>query len=246
MNLIRPDGERGTRGKSRGMGIAVLVGGAVVLLGVLFALLMLLSPRSAAAQGLSDLDYEDLTFRGVMLDVGYVVPSRVEETTSFGGRLDLGFLGPGVRAVVGFNRWSSQLKREEVVRLENRLSDLIREATGEDVPVDLGEITWSDVALHGDAHLLWYVPLGVLTYTGVGASAHVLRGSGRAIEDTFVEDLLNSVRAGLNVHAGVEIPLPQRFRAVGEVRYEFVENLRYLHFRTGLQYTFGPLAPGER
>lgn len=201
--------------------------------------------KGAAGQGLSDLDYEDLSLRGVMLDVGSVSSSRVQSTGSFGGRADLGFLGPGVRMVVGFNHWSSRLAGKEVRELEDRLASLIESETGEPQLVDLGSIRWSDISLHGDVHFLWNVPFGLLTYAGAGASAHVLRGSGEAIDDTFVDELLDSVRAGINLHAGLEVPINSRLRLVGETRYELLEDLSYFQFRVGGQLTWGALAPGE-
>lgn len=201
---------------------------------------------SLRAQGLSDLDYENLSLRGVMLDVGYVRSSKVDDTTSFGGRLDLGFLGNGVRMVAGFNHWSSHLAGREVRQLEDKLSTLIEGETGEPTSVNLGMIGWSDTALNADVHFLWRVPLGLLTYAGLGGSAHVLRGSGAAINDTFVDDLLDSVRAGLNVHGGLEMPLHRRFRLIGEARYEVLEDLSYLQFRVGGQFMFSEPAPGER
>ncbi len=222
-----------------GLSVAAIVGGAVVLLGVLFALLILLGARPLAAQELADFDYENLSFRGISADVGYIYPSRVESTNSFGARVDLGFLGPGVRVTTGFNRWSSFLRAGEVRRLEEQLEELVFEQTGEVTTVDLGRITWSDVAFNGDAHVLWSVPPGFYTYTGLGATAHILRGGGQAIDDTFVADLLNSVRAGVNVHGGVEVPVYERFRVVGEARYELTENLRYLQLKVGGQLMFG-------
>ena len=239
----RPEpGGEGGKGDPTGPGVPALVGGAVVLLAVLFAvLLILLGARPAQAQELADYDYENLYLRGVMLDVGYMTASRVESTATFGGRVDLGLLGPGVRVTAGFNRWSSFLVGSEVRRLEERLEELIYEQTdGEvDIPIDLGRISWSDVALHADAHVMWAIPFGMFTYAGLGGSAHFLRGGGEAIRGTFVEDLLDSVRAGLNVHAGLEVPLHQRFVVVGETRFEFLENLRYLQFRVGGQLNIG-------
>lgn len=205
---------------------------------------LLAGAAPALAQGISDLDYEDLSFRGVMLDAGYMSSSRVESGASLGGRIDLGFLGRGVRVVGGFNHWSSKLARSEVRELEDKLNALIVEGGGTET-VELGNITWSDVALSGDVHFLWSVPFGLLTYAGLGATAHVLRGSGAAIDDTFVDDLLDSVRAGVNVHAGLEVPLHDRFRVVGETRYELLEDLSYLQFRVGGQIMFAPPAPGE-
>lgn len=224
-----------------GIGVPALVGGGVVLLAVLFAVvLLLLAARPAEGQDLADFDYENLSFRGVMLDVGYMAASRVESTSTFGARVDLGLLGPGVRVTAGFNRWSSFLDASEVGRLEQRLEALIFQQSGEAVDVDLGDISWSDVAIHADAHLLWSLPLGLFSYAGLGASAHVLRGGGAAIDDTFVEDLLNSIRAGINVHAGLEYPIHPRFHVVTEGRFELLENLRYLQIRLGGQFNFGP------
>jgi len=198
-----------------------------------------MAPDPIRAQGLADFDYENLSFQGAMLDVGYIFPGKVDDTQSFGGRVDLGLLGPGVRVTFGFNRWSSFLTEEEVRRLENSVSALIAEQTGEAVLVDLGGIKWSDVALHGDLHFLWEVPFGLLTYAGAGVSAHVLRGGGTAVDDTFVDDLLDSVRAGVNLHGGVEVPIGSRLRIVGEGRYEILEDLSYFQLRTGIEILFG-------
>jgi hypothetical protein len=160
--------------------------------------------------------------------------------------VDLGYLGPGVRVTVGFNRWSSFLTRAEVGKLETQLAELIaRETEGPPPDINLGRISWSDAAFNADAHFVWQVPLGLLTYAGLGGTAHVLRGGGEAIEDTFVEDLLDSVRAGVNVHGGVEYPIHQRFRLLGEARYELLENLSYLQLRVGGQIMFGDWARGN-
>ncbi len=237
-------GGRKERNTSSG-GVAKVVGGAVILLAVLFGFLILLGARPVAAQGLAEFDYENLRFRGMMLDLGYVTSSKVESTRSYGGRMDLGFLGPGVRVVVGATSWSSTLVRSEVRRLEERLEALIEEQTGTPTPVNLGDIEWRDFALSTDAHMVWRVSPGFLTYAGMGATAHILSGSGSAIQDTFVEDLLDSVRAGINAHGGVEVPLHPNFRLVGEARYELLQSLSYLQFRLGGQFLFGSPVTGE-
>lgn len=202
----------------------------------------------AGAQELSDFDYENLSFRGIALEGGYIQPSRVDPAPSVGIRADLGYLGPGVRIVGGLSRWSSALGRAEVERLEERLVQLISEQQGEDptdVTVDLGEVTWSDVAISLDTHMVWAVQWGFLTYAGLGATAHVMSGGGSAVEDTFVEDLLDSVRAGVNVHGGVEVPVHRRLRLYGVSRFEVLEDLNYLEFRVGGQVHWGDLVEGE-
>jgi hypothetical protein len=206
----------------------------------------LLGPAPLAAQGLAEFDYENLSFRGIMLDAGWVRPGRLDAVGSFGARLDLGYLGPGVRVTTGFSRWASELRRAEVAIFERQVADLVEAETGSRPEVNLGRITWSDVALNADAHVVWRVPGGILTYAGGGATAHVMRGGGEAVDGTFIEDLLNTIRAGVNVHGGVEFPLTDRFRIVGESRIELVQSVTYGQVRAGLQYTWGPPAPGER
>jgi hypothetical protein len=219
---------------------------AVVLAGVGVAWGAGPMAQPLVAQGLAEFDYENLAPRGVMVNLGWVHPGTVNPTGSIGARLDLGYLGPGVRVTTGFSQWSSTLRRSEVAVLEEQLADLVETQTGTRPEVDLGRITWSDVALNADAHVVWRVPGGLLTYAGVGGTAHVMRGGGAAVEGTFVQDLLNTIRAGANLHGGIEVPLGAQLRVVGEGRIELVQSVTYAQVRAGLQYTWGPAAPGER
>jgi hypothetical protein len=203
----------------------------------------------AAAQDLADFDYENLSFRGIGLEFGHLVaPSRVEPEPTYGVRFDLGYLGPGVRITPSITWWESRMERGEVRALEERVDALANRSLppgAEPVAVDLGEITWSDLVLGVDAHVVWSVPYGFLTYVGLGAAAHIQNGSGPAVDDTFVEDLLDSVAAGFNVHTGLEYPLGERLRVYGAARYELMGDLRYAELRLGTQIMFGPSAPGE-
>ncbi len=200
-----------------------------------------------AAQGLADFDYENLALRGLGLETGYMARANgVEEVQTYGVRLDLGYLGPGLRIVPSFTYWSSELEASEVDRLENQLMNLIASATEGPAPdVQLGRITWSDLVVGVDGHFVWNIPFGFLTVLGGGASAHVLNGGGDAVKGTFVEDLLDTVRAGINVHGGLEYPIGNRVRVYGATRYELVEDLQYLEIRVGGQIMFGSSAPGE-
>lgn len=204
---------------------------------------------SASAQtSLADYDYENLSFRGFSLEGGYILPNRVNPAYSMGGRLDLGYLGPGLRIVPGISFWSSTMVDSEVEKLEGKVDALIRSEIDPDTGftgVDLGQIDWSDIALSLDAHFVWSVPYDFLTFLGGGVSAHLLNGEGEAIGGTFVEDLLDSVTTGFNVHTGIEYPVFDRFRLYGLARYEIMEDLRYAEFRLGGQIQIAPPAPGE-
>ena len=111
--------------------------------------------------------------------------------------------------------------------------------------VDLGAIEWSDVALTLDAHVVWRVPYNVLTFAGLGGAVHFLNGSGAAIAGTFVEDLLDSVTAGFNLHSGLEVPVHGRLRLSGVARYEVLGDLQYFQLGIGAKVLVSGPAPGE-
>jgi len=105
-------------------------------------------------------------------------------------------------------------------------------------------VHWSDLSVNLDGQFVWTTPLDVLTYVGGGAGLHILRGGGPAFDGTFVGDLLNSVTAGLNGLAGLEMRLGTRLRAYGEARYTWVINdVRYPWVRVGLAIMLGGPKP---
>jgi hypothetical protein len=203
-----------------------------------------LMPGGVAGQSLADFDYEYLSFRGFSLEGGYIWPTRVDPTYTLGTRIDLGYLGPGLRIVTGVTYWSSSMKDEEVRKLEMKVQELIDPASSASL-VDLGEIDWSDLVISLDGHFVWSIPFDLLSFVGAGISAHVLNGEGSVISGTFVEDLLDSFSAGINLHAGLEYPLSDLFRLYGLGRYEILGDLRYSELRVGGQIMLGPPAPGE-
>ena len=82
------------------MVIAVAVAGVVVTS---------LVPLEARAQDLADYDYENLSFRGMSFDVGYLWADNVENATTYGVQFDLGFLGPGFGLMLGQGRFQPKL-----------------------------------------------------------------------------------------------------------------------------------------
>jgi hypothetical protein len=195
--------------------------------------------QASGQTSLADYDYENLSFRGFSLETGYLWPTRAVDTYSLGLRVDLGYLGPGLRIVPSVSYWSSSMKGSEVRELERKVEALVDES------VDLGSIDWSDFVLGLDSHFVWSVPLDLLTFVGAGLSLHVMNGEGTAISGTFVEDLLDSVNPGFNVHAGLEYPVADQFRLYGLARYEIMEDLRYPELRVGAQIMLTEPAPGE-
>lgn len=201
----------------------------------LAAVAALTLPGGVGAQSLADYDYENLRLRGVGVDVGYIWPSNVEGTQVYSLRLDLGYLGPAVRIAPSLSYWNSQLKGEELDQLAERISELdpLQEQGVVLKGADLGKVGWSDLSLSVDAHLVWTVPLRLMTYLGAGVALHALNGRGNVVDDTFVEDLLDSTSAGLAFMAGIEAqPLPA-LRLYGEARYTLADAVRYPGIRVG-------------
>ncbi|MCI0434265.1 MAG: hypothetical protein L0271_11610 [Gemmatimonadetes bacterium] len=203
---------------------------------------VLLLPSAAAGQGLADYDYENLSFRGVGADIGYIAPNRVDGTALFSLRFDLGYLGPAVRIVPTVSYWSSNLKRSELQRFAERLEQIpaLREQNVSIDAADLGTIEWSDIGLGLDAHVVWTAPYRVLTYVGAGFGLHIMNGRGGATEGTFIEDLLDSTPAAVSVMSGLEYEAIPSLRFYGEGRYTLQSDLRYPSIRLGVAVMLAP------
>ena len=191
-----------------------------------------------AGQGLADYDYENLSFRGFGLDMGGIWPNKVDNAGMYSLRIDLGYLGPGIRLMPSLSYWSSKMKRAEIDRLAERLEDLppIADAGVEIDANDFGEIEWSDLALNLDLHVVWTTPVDIYTYVGVGLGVHVLNGRGGAIEGTFIEDLLDSTNAGVAAMAGLEYDVSPVIRLFGEARYVLASEFRFPAARIGFAF----------
>ena len=210
------------------------------------ALALALAPTAASGQDVADIDYEHLSFRGIAPEWGYVWPNRLEETQSYGVRVDMGYMGPGLRITPSVMYFSSRWKQGEVSEFSDRIADLVAEQTGGVPPdLDLGTIEYRDIAIGVDAHVVWEVPFDLMTFGGLGVTAHIIDGDGPAINGTFVEDLLDSVEPGFNLHFGAEYPVTERMRLYTVARYEVMPDLQYLQIRAGWQFMFAPNAPGE-
>ena len=190
----------------------------------LAALCALAGAAPLQAQQLEDYDSENLAFRGIGFDVGHIWPSNLDATTVYHLRVDLGYLGPGVRIAPGITYWRTSIEDSEIAAFEEQLGP----------GVDLGEIDLSDLALQLDAHFVWTTPIDLLTYLGLGAGMHALNGQGERIDDTFIEDLFDSFMPGFSLIGGLEYNVIGRLRVYGEGRYTIVSDIMYPGISVGL------------
>lgn len=215
-------------------------------LGVALCAVLIGATGARAQTSLADYDYENLTFRGIGFDYGYIWPTKVEATDHYAVRLDLGFLGPGVRISPTISYWSSEFKAQELQRLADRLELLpALQQQGVDLTgADLGDVRWSDLAIGIDAQFVWTVPFDVITYLGGGIGIHALNGRGSSIEDTFVEDLLDSTTPSVSLSAGAEYQLVERLRIYAEGRFTLLSDIRYPGVRAGAAIMLPPRPSG--
>jgi opacity protein-like surface antigen len=196
---------------------------------------LVLAPDPGSAQRLADYDYENLTFRGIGFDYGYIWPNTVRPTPMWSVRLDLGYLGPAIRLAPTLSYWSSRFRTVQLDRFADRLSQLpaLQQQGIVLTAADLGDIHWSNLSMSLDAHFVWTAPLNIIGFAGTGVSVHALNGRGDAIDGTFIEDLLDSTAAGAALLGGVELQVLPRLRAYGEARYTLVRDVRYSSLRIG-------------
>lgn len=228
---VRARRERGA-GRRGGLARAGTATGIAALAGLLLAV------GPLQGQRLEEYDYENLRLRGVGAEVFFVSPNDVDGTLGVGVRVDLGFLGPKVRVMPRIAFWDSELTQEAVNRLETKLADLIQEQNpGQPRPdIDLGTIDQEAFIVGSDLHWLPLVDVPLRPYLGVGGEIYFLNGSGDAIEDTFVEDRLDLLTAGVSGVAGLEYQLRGGLLLYGEVRGSLVADVRNVALTVGVGY----------
>jgi len=205
-----------------------MVNRSIVLRATAAAALAVFAALPASSQTLEDYDYEDLALRGIGFDAGLIWPSNLESTEVYRLRVDLGYLGPGVRILPSISYWTTRIEEDEIRAFEEQLEARSGAA------VDLGEIELSDLLFQVDGHFVWNTPIDVLTYLGVGVGIHALNGQGSAIDDTFIEDLFDSFMPGITAIGGAEYSIIDRLRIYGELRYTVVSDIQYPGVSLGL------------
>lgn len=202
---------------------------------LLLALVGMSAGQAVSAQeGLAAYDYANLGFRGVVGEMFVVYPSGINSTVGFGGRFDLGYLGPKVRTQIRGGYWSSELKSAEVEKFATRIADLVEEQNGARPTLDLGQIKRSAVIAGLDFHWVFAPDAMLRPYLGIGADLYVLNGSGMAVDGTFVEESLDLITVGGSAIGGLEFALGSVVSLFGEVRGTLAADIRSVGLHAGL------------
>jgi hypothetical protein len=128
---------------------------------------------------LADYDYENLEFRGVGLDLGYIWADKVRNTPS----------------TASGSTWATWDPASASSRPSATGAPSSPASSWTSWPTDLrghrawtipwgrgpGPIRWSDISLSLDGHFVWNTPIRILTFVGAGFGLHALNGQGEAI-----------------------------------------------------------------
>jgi len=203
---------------------------------VIAAVLLTVSPSARLpAQGvLNEFSYDNLRLSGIQVDVGVLGASQLMGTTVGGVRLDFGRIAPKVRLLLGLSYFRSDFDSEALSRFEARLDSFVNPGTPDSVAV--GQIRLGDIVGDVDFQLMFPQGSGITAYVGTGVSIHVRNGSGDLINETFVEDALDVVTAGLNGTIGFEFNLSPAWRFTLDGRGVLSSGLSTASLRTGIMY----------
>jgi opacity protein-like surface antigen len=195
-------------------------------------------PLRLSAQGvLEQFSYDSLRLSGLQADLGALGASRLRGTIVGGVRLDVGYIAPRVRVLLGLSYFRGDFDRKAIADLTGKLRSIVTDPDS-NFTIDVGRISWAD--LTGDVDLQYVFPQGrsVTTYLGLGVGVHLRNGSGKAIDGTFVEDALDGISAGLNGTIGAEFGLGLRWRLTVEGRGVVSTDLSTASLRAGVMYRF--------
>lgn len=216
----------GSGGDGTGAGARTIVVGAALALLIGVA-------RPSEAQNLEQYDYANLGLRAIGAEVLYVDPSQNDGTFGIGAKVDLGFLGPGIRVVPRFAYWKADVEASSIDELERQLEEVSELAPGS---VNLGAIDRSAYVLGADVHFIASLARAS-PYIGAGLDIYALNDDGSAIRGTFLDDLI--VTAGASAVGGLQVAMSPSWSVYGEVRATAVTDASSLGAAFGIYYTFG-------
>ena len=197
-------------------------------------LIMLVAPQRAAAQGLLDqFSYEGLRLSGVGVELGIITSDRLTSTATPALRVDYGMVAPHVRVLLGVSYSRADFDAEEIAAFESRLRGVVSDPTG-DFTIDVGRVTLTDVELDLSLQYLFDGGPRFTTYLGAGVAIHVRNGTGDAIEETFVEDALDTMAAGFVASLGAQFALTPSLHVTADFRGGLSSELRTASARGGV------------
>ncbi len=209
--------------------------GRALKAGIRLFLVLLLSPQIAEAQSfLEQFSYEGLKFSGIGFEFGGVISDRLTREPTGAVRIDFGRIAPNVRVLVGAAYFKGEFNATEINEFAMGIGRVVNPAMSS--LINIGTITWSNIEADLDLQYLLEAGRRVTNYIGVGFAAHIRNGTGVVIDNTFVEDALDTIDAGLNLSVGTSIELVSAIHLTLDLRGGLTSELRTATARAGLMY----------
>ena len=200
-----------------------------------FVLALLVCPQVVLAQGfLEQFSYEGLRFSGIGFEFGGVVSDRLTSEMTGAVRIDCGRIAPDVRVLIGVSYFKGEFNASEIREFALGIQRVVVPAMSS--IIDIGSITWSDIEADFDLQYMLEAGSRITNYVGIGFAAHVRNGTGTVIDDTFVEDALDTIDAGLNLSVGTSVELIPAIHFTVDLRGGLTSELRTASARAGLMY----------
>lgn len=184
---------------------------------------------------LEQFSYDSVGFRGVQAGVGVMLSNKVKTTPHYNVQVHLGEFAPRLRIMLGAAYFKEDLTDDEISRLEEGILQVVDDPGGT-ANVNLGSVSWSDLAVMGDAQYLLGRGRKWQPYIGAGVSLHFRNGSGDRINGTVIEDNLDRLQVGLDLTAGTDILLTPSLVVNLGVRGVITGSLNTLSIGVGLGY----------
>jgi hypothetical protein len=178
--------------------------------------------------------------------MGPVRPTQMEQTDAYAMHADYGEITRRVRVVFTATYWGSRYTDAVVRQFEQQLLENIVDPAGDDT-LRQSRVSVSDIAVAME--LRWTATRSgtfLRPYLGGAASAHVINAEGRLIQNTFVENALDNIFAGVAAVAGVDLAPLARLSAGVQLRYEIMSGLRFGSGRVVATYHLDPLRRGSQ
>jgi hypothetical protein len=186
------------------------------------------------AQGfLEQFSYEGLRLSGVGVELGVIASDRLTRELSPAVRVDYGMVAPNVRVLLGVAYSRGDFNAEEIAAFEAQLRRIVDDPTG-DFTIAVGRVTLTDVQADLSLQYLFDAGARLTTYLGGGVAVHIRNGTGDAIDDTFVEDALDTIAAGLVASLGAQFALTRSLHLTADFRGGLTSELRTASARGGM------------
>jgi len=205
------------------------------MVGVVGALLAGSHTRLAAQGVLSEFSYDDLRLSGIQVDIGSLGARDLRGALTGGLRVDVGYLAPHVRMLLGVSYARSQFTQRAVARFNRQLLALVSDPDS-NATIDVGRISLADLITDLDLQYVFNDGQPFTAALGLGVGVHLRNGSGRAINGTFVDDALDGVAPALNGTLAFGVDLTRAWRFTGEARGTLLSNFSTVSGRVGFMF----------